>query len=174
MNSDFQHKKPRQQGNPQERQMQPLPKMEQGTKGVVTKQHIEELSKSEDSTAFSELVKLSKHPNKGIRRAVVEAFSIRKEEESINAIIYFLKNDSSWVVKRKAAETLGQKDMAGVPALMIALQQDICCHVREAAADALGRLKAKEATAALRAAMESDENVEVRTAATKALKAIEE
>lgn len=163
----------------QEHRILPPPQLEEKTKQtkqIVTKQYVKGLSSSEDPAAFSELVRLSQHPNNGIRMAVVEALGSRKEKESIGALINLLMKDKSWLIRRKAAEMLGLRgDPAGIPPLMMALQHDVRCHAREAAARALGRLKAKEAAAALRTAMESsDENEKVRAAARKALKELGE
>ena len=170
MNSNFQHKKP--QIPLQGRSVQPLPKTENGTKKVVTKKYVKELSKSEDPAAFSKLVELSRHPNTGMRMEVLAALALRKEEESTTIIIRFLLSDGHWLVRRRAANMLGmRKDVAAVPALVRALKEDGCCHVKEAAANALGNLKAKDVVAALRTTKENiNENEGVRTAAENALK----
>jgi HEAT repeat protein len=84
--------------------------------------------------------------------------------------------DDDWEVRTAAAvelETIGEGAAKAVPALVQVLESDTTEEVRRAAAEALGSIgpAAEEAIPVLAHAL-SDENVYMRWAATKALKAI--
>ena len=81
-----------------------------------------------------------------------------------------------WEVRAAAAmelETIGTKAAKAVPALIQVLESDKTEEVRRAAAEALGSIgPAAEEAIPILARVLTDENVYMRWAATKALKAI--
>jgi HEAT repeat protein len=108
-------------------------------------------------------------------RALADAATLCACNSDVSEALQALRDDD-WEVRAAAAtelETIGAGAAKAVPALIQTLVSDETQDVRRAAAEALGSIgpAAKEAVPVLAKAL-SDENVYMRWAATRALRAI--
>jgi HEAT repeat protein len=139
-----------------------------GDKSKLNKEYVTSLAASTESSALAELIKLSTHPNVGIRLAVVEALGERKEDETIIHLWHIMKEDKKWIVRRRAVEVLSKKGHIAVASILLsAADKDKRWIVRLAAVKALYHFKFKSVLDTLDKIAQCDANQQVRNEALR-------
>ncbi|PAX51275.1 HEAT repeat domain-containing protein [Brunnivagina elsteri] len=151
---------------------------------VEIKNYVQKLSNGEQSIynalvackdkAVPELIKALKNQNKQVRIMVITALGEIGSPDAISPLSDLLSKETRWDVRTSAIFALSKFGKKGVPTLITALK-DKDWYIRCQAANALAEIgfDAKDAIPALNDTVK-DENINVRSAATRALVGIME
>ncbi len=177
---------------------QPLVRLLRSDNHSVLLKTISALRKVATDDAVEALIPLVQHPNPSIRRQTIEVLGDLRPPDAFDLFAELLSEDVSFEVRAAAAKGLGKlKDKHGIPLLeqalrdeptvrcaalmglttiaeknvipaLLAMLRDPTPVVRYHAVTGLGKLKAEQATAAIRRLLEDKDSM-VRTGAEKAL-----
>jgi len=136
----------------------------------------------DDKSALPAYVKALRDGSEDVRMSAAEALSGQWDEAAQKGLMDALKSDSSYKVRRSAAQSLGNPGIMGrysghkwdnaadtVAALVRALREDESREVRATAAAVLGKFNDDKAADALMEALDRDKDATVRAAAAESL-----
>jgi len=133
----------------------------------------ESLGKIGDKRAVEPLLEKLPYEEDGVQRYILGSLGKIGDARALEPMINFLENEDVAEVRASAAYGLGELGDAGATDALIHALGDGDQWVRLEACGALRKLKAAPAASALRRVAENDENEQVRSAAKKALAAID-